>query len=60
MSYGSSEIEYYRLVGNCTGKVLTSDFGPQAEVARPQHCSKQKEGPDQQARRKGQKTQGAD
>jgi hypothetical protein len=25
MSYGSSEIEYYRLVGNCTGKVLKGD-----------------------------------
>jgi putative ABC transport system substrate-binding protein len=25
MSYGSSEIEYYRLVGNCTGRILKGD-----------------------------------
>src|SRR5207245_11186400 len=33
---------------------------PEVEVARPQHCSKQIEGPDQQARGKGPKPQGAD
>jgi hypothetical protein len=36
------------------------DCGPQAEVAHPQHRSKQIEAPDQQARRKGPKPQGAD